>query len=157
MKKLLFTIAMGLVGMTAYGQTDYHTLTEYDLRDVTHTNYYSGLELQTYAKHHYTGLGLTIGGSGLTLIGVGLISNSLKQAPIYSPTYYDVNTGQSYSYITGYETQINQGQRVSGYMLSVIGGVMGLIGTYYTIEAPIHIKRAGLILNGNGVGVKIKL
>jgi hypothetical protein len=114
-------------------------------------SYYSGLELQTYAKHHYTGLGLTIGGSGLTLLGVNLIANSTRQVPIYY-IYNGVNYG-----ISGYETEVIQSKRTSGYALSIIGGIASLIGTYYIIEAPIHIKRAGLILSGNSVGLKIKL
>jgi hypothetical protein len=148
MKKIILSIAMGLFGLTAHAQTKMTSDEQLKL---------SGLELQTYTKHHYAGLGLTIGGSGLGLLGVNLIANSTYQVPVYSPTYFDINTGQPYNYITGYKTEINRSKRISGYTLSIIGGVASLIGTYYTLEAPIHIKRAGLILNGNGVGVKIKL
>ena len=38
-----------------------------------------------------------------------------------------------------------------------IGGALTLFGTYFILEAPIHINRAGLILNQNGIGVKIDL
>jgi hypothetical protein len=39
----------------------------------------------------------------------------------------------------------------------VIGGITSLIGTIIVIEAPCHIKNAGLILSGNGVGLTIKI
>lgn len=39
----------------------------------------------------------------------------------------------------------------------IIGGTLSLIGFVYLIEAPVHIKRAAILLNENGVGVKIKL
>lgn len=39
----------------------------------------------------------------------------------------------------------------------VIGSLISIVGTGFIIEAPIHIKRAGIILNQNGVGVKVKL
>jgi len=113
-------------------------------------SYYSGLELQTYARHHYAGVGLSIGGSVMTLMGINLLATSTKQVPIY---YMD----NGISYIVGYDTEIIQSKRTSGSALSIIGGIVTLIGTYYTLEAPIHIKRAGLILSGNSVGLKIKL
>jgi hypothetical protein len=113
-------------------------------------SYYSGLELQTYARHHYAGVGLSIGGSVMTLMGLNLLATSTKQVPIY---YVD----NGISYIVGYDTEIIQSKRTSGSALSIIGGIVTLIGTYYTLEAPIHIKRAGLILSGNSVGLKIKL
>jgi hypothetical protein len=43
---------------------------------------------------------------------------------------------------------------VGGY---VVGGVITLVGSIFLIEAPIHIKKAGLLLNENGVGINIKL
>jgi hypothetical protein len=39
----------------------------------------------------------------------------------------------------------------------VIGSLISIIGAGFIIEAPIHIKRAGIILNENGVGIKVKL
>lgn len=38
-----------------------------------------------------------------------------------------------------------------------VGSVLSLIGLIYTLEAPIHIKRASLLMDQNGVGVSIKL
>ena len=39
----------------------------------------------------------------------------------------------------------------------IAGSLMSLIGTVLIIESHQHIKRAGLLLNGNGVGVKVKI
>jgi hypothetical protein len=39
----------------------------------------------------------------------------------------------------------------------VIGSLISIVGAVFIIEAPIHIKRAGIILNENGVGIKVKL
>jgi hypothetical protein len=39
----------------------------------------------------------------------------------------------------------------------VIGSLISIVGAGFIIEAPIHIKRAGIILNENGVGIKVKL
>jgi len=38
-----------------------------------------------------------------------------------------------------------------------LGGIVSLIGMVYVLEAPIHIKRASFYLDGNGVGIKVKL
>jgi hypothetical protein len=37
------------------------------------------------------------------------------------------------------------------------GGILSLIGLIYSLEAPIHIKRASLLMDQNGVGISIKL
>lgn len=39
----------------------------------------------------------------------------------------------------------------------VMGGLLSLTGVIYTLEAPVHIKRAAIILNATGVGIKYKL
>ena len=44
-----------------------------------------------------------------------------------------------------------------GPFLITAGGVLSLIGLVYILEAPIHIKRASLLLDKYGIGVKIKL
>jgi hypothetical protein len=41
--------------------------------------------------------------------------------------------------------------------LVVIGGITCLIGTFITIQSHSHIRNAGILLNENGIGVKIKL
>lgn len=51
----------------------------------------------------------------------------------------------------------NEGYDNFGGLTIVAGGVMSLIGFIYTLEAPIHIKRASVLLNDNGVGIKVKL
>lgn len=43
---------------------------------------------------------------------------------------------------------------IGGY---IAAGIITLAGSIFLLEAPIHIKKAGLLLNENGVGVKIKI
>lgn len=43
------------------------------------------------------------------------------------------------------------------YAVIGVGGIMSLVGLIYTLEAPIHIKRASLLMDQNGVGVIINL
>lgn len=43
---------------------------------------------------------------------------------------------------------------IGGY---IAGSIITLAGSIFLLEAPIHIKKAGLLLNENGVGVKIKI
>ena len=39
----------------------------------------------------------------------------------------------------------------------VVGGLLSLTGFVFILEAPVHIKRAAIILNATGVGIKYKL
>jgi hypothetical protein len=39
----------------------------------------------------------------------------------------------------------------------LMGGLLSLTGFIYILEAPVHIKRAAIILNATGVGIKYKL
>ena len=39
----------------------------------------------------------------------------------------------------------------------VAGGLLALTGFVFTLEAPVHIKRAAIMLNATGVGIKFKL
>jgi len=39
-------------------------------------------------------------------------------------------------------------------VMTSVGAAAALFGTYLTLEAPIHIKRAGIIFNSNGIGLK---
>jgi hypothetical protein len=48
------------------------------------------------------------------------------------------------------------GNEFSGVVIGA-GGILSLIGLIYTLEAPIHLKRAALIMDNNGVGVSIDL
>ena len=54
----------------------------------------------------------------------------------------------SFSYMNGNE--------FSGVVIGA-GGILSLIGLIYTLESPIHLKRAALIMDNNGVGVSIDL
>ena len=100
-------------------------LTEQNLALQKNINYYSGLELQKYTKRHRLGIGFVALGSGLSLL-----SSNIK-----------INGGA--------------GQVENGNIVLFLGASSALIGTYFILEAPRHIKNAGLILSGNGVGIKI--
>jgi hypothetical protein len=39
----------------------------------------------------------------------------------------------------------------------VAGALLSLTGFVFTLEAPVHIKRAAIMLNATGVGIKFKL
>ena len=41
--------------------------------------------------------------------------------------------------------------------IEIFGGLIGLLGAGFVIESHIHIKRAGILLNNNGIGLAIKL
>jgi hypothetical protein len=87
---------------------------------------YSGMELVTYTKHHNTGLLLMVGGSLTSTAGIMIRNN-----------------GEEY-------------QKPSSSLLIVSGSIISLIGLGFILEAPIHIKNAGLILRGKGAGIVIK-
>ena len=42
-------------------------------------------------------------------------------------------------------------------LVNIMGGFVFLVGTVLLIEAPIHIKRAGLLIDRDGLKLKIKL
>jgi len=66
---------------------------------------------------------------------------------------YSLTTLGSGVFIVSTFTNFSDGKvPVFGY---AVGGALTLFGTYFILEAPIHINRAGLILNQNGIGVKI--
>ncbi len=43
------------------------------------------------------------------------------------------------------------------YAVIGVGGIMSLVGLIYTLEAPIHIRRASILMDQNGVGIIINL
>ena len=90
----------------------------------------AGMEMQKYYKNHNTGMILSLLGSGSSILGMNLIAKSSKESPYY---------------------------RGQGIMFTVVGGISALAGTIMLIEAPLHIKNAGLILSGGGVGLTIKI
>jgi hypothetical protein len=89
----------------------------------------AGIEMQKYYKNHNTGIILSLLGSGSLILGKNLIKKNSKESPYY---------------------------RSQGIMFSVVGGISALAGTIMLIEAPLHIKNAGLILSGGGVGLTVK-
>jgi hypothetical protein len=68
--------------------------------------------------------------------------------------------GTSLSLVGGTIGLISTRMQLNGYDASsglVIGGIISLIGVGFIIEAPIHIRNAGIILNQNGVGLKVPI
>ena len=59
--------------------------------------------------------------------------------------------------VTGLGSYIITKGEDGGPFLITAGSVLSLIGLVYILEAPIHIKRASLLLDKYGVGVKINL
>lgn len=61
--------------------------------------------------------------------------------------------------VTGLGSIMYFSQEYDGLEFAVIGAgsIMYLIGLIYTIEAPIHIKKASLLMDQNGVGISIDL
>ena len=94
----------------------------------------AGSELRLYTNHHYFGMGLSVGGGAVVALGGYITSQNGN--------------------ITN---NINKNNIDTGKTLMGLGGIVSLIGMVYVIEAPIHIKRASIYLDGNGVGIKIKL
>jgi hypothetical protein len=95
-------------------------------------------EFVKFSNHSQLGSGLTIGGAFISIMGGTMYANRIT-------TYANGNTS------------INTSKETVGLALMVVGGIASLVGTYFIIEAPIHIKRAALIMNANGIGVKIKM
>jgi hypothetical protein len=153
MKKTILTLAM-LTSLTAFAQPivnlgeeyykrngntpgankETYILLEHNLKDVERRTYWSGVELQTYIKHKNLGLGFSLGGSALLYSGVSL---SLSRN-IPGSSYY-------------------RGDKGPAVIVTGMGAVLSLVGMYYAFEAPVHIRRAALILSGNGVGIQIRL
>ena len=136
MKKAILTVMIGLAGLVTHAQltsdtlsvdkpgarnsdTYYETLTEYKLQTPELRIYYSGLEMKTFSRHHYRGMGLVLGGTAFILA---------------TDLVLDKPGG-----------------------VALIGGVVSIIGAVLVLEAPTHIRDAGLILSGNGVGITVKI
>jgi hypothetical protein len=95
-------------------------------------------ELIKFSNHSQFGSGLTIGGALISIMGGTTYANRVI------------------TYANG-ATSINTSKESGGLAMMVAGGLISLVGTYFIIEAPIHIRRAALIMNANGVGVKIEM
>ena len=117
-----------------------------------------GDELQVYSIHHYRGMIATAVGAPTLGFGLYLLNDSKKTTvkPTYNVSY---NNGQYTQELTGYQTvnYIDKKREKEGIFGVMVGGIITSVGMYYLIESPIHLKRAGILLNENGVGIKIKL
>jgi hypothetical protein len=101
----------------------------------------AGSELNLFVKHHYRGMVLSLGGGLLVGTGSILYANSV--------TYL---SGPGYS---GVVKKVNDTKNVGGIIGMSLGGALSLVGLFYVLEAPIHVKRASLIMNENGVGISV--
>ena len=90
----------------------------------------AGMEMQKYYKNYNTGRILSLLGSGSAILGMDILAKSNKESG-----YYKQDVGK---------------------MLTAVGSITALVGTIMLIEAPLHIKNAGLILSGGGVGLTVK-
>ena len=90
----------------------------------------AGMEMQKYYKNYNTGRILSLLGSGSAILGMNILAKSNKESG-----YYKQDVGK---------------------MLTAVGSITALVGTIMLIEAPLHIKNAGLILSGGGVGLTVK-
>jgi len=95
-------------------------------------------ELIKFSNHSQIGSGLTIGGAFMSILGSTMYASRIT------------------TYANG-ATSINTSKESGGMAMMVIGGLTSLVGTYFIIEAPTHVRRAALIMNANGIGVKLKM
>ena len=100
----------------------------------------AGLELKKFANHHYLGTALGVGGGVMFVAGYS----------IYNNAYYNGQFSVS-------QMSDARNKRITGTYLMFGGHLLTLAGLVYKIEAPLHIKKAGLILSGNGVSINVKL
>jgi hypothetical protein len=157
MKKFL-SIIMILIGINSFSQTMYAKVPdkEYVYDTINDDVYYidrgykkifigdmttAGSELNLFVKHHYRGMVLSLSGGLLVGTGSILYANSV--------TYL---SGPGYS---GVVKKVNDTKNVGGIIGMSLGGALSLVGLFYVLEAPIHVKRASLIMNENGVGISV--
>lgn len=129
MKKLIL-LSLLFITTNLFSQPSYSMSEEQNKHRVDPS---AGSELRLYTNHHYSGIKLFIGGGAIFAFG-GFVYNNSVNYP--STQTYKQNAGS---------------------VLMVAGGIVSIIGMVYVLEAPIHIKRASIYLDGNGVGIKIKL
>jgi hypothetical protein len=94
----------------------------------------AGQELIQYEKDYSKALKFTAFSSGLAVCGTLVAYSSITEG-----------------------SGVNKGQYGIGIGLFAVGSVMTLVGTTKIITSKNHIRNAGLILTGNGVGVQIRL
>jgi hypothetical protein len=155
MKNLLLTILVSLVSFVSFSQETQNITVGKDLT-LDEKDRLAGIEMQNYSKEFYSGIKMIGFGQVLVWSGVYMITNSTIKVEAPSPLIPDncINCVQE---PTQYVDGVNTTKKTVGTILSITGGIFSLIGTHHVIEAPIHIKNAGLILSGNGVGIVIKM
>jgi hypothetical protein len=160
MKKTILTIVISFISSSLFGQVNQESrdflkerlsllerdLEKHEARDAEREKL-AGHELKKFANHHYIGTGLGVGGGVMIVAGYSMMMRGqsiLNSAYIYDPYY---------------QSQINNGNNkiITGTYLAWTGQLLTLAGLVYKIEAPLHIKKAGLILSGNGVGINVRL
>jgi hypothetical protein len=155
MKKIILAIAITLISSSSFAQVSDSRRErlldlERDLSKIKSNNSKSdeiqrlaGLELEKYANHEYIGDGLALGAGVLYVIGSKMVirgNYTLQNTPWNDPLRSDAFN------------KIDNGEK-----LCSLSTIFALAGAIYKIEAPIHIKKAGLILSGDGVGLRIKI
>jgi len=143
MKKTILTVMIVLAGMVIHAQFTSDTLSVNKPGAGYSVTYYERLsenDLKTpELRMYYSGLEMKTfarhhtRGMALLTIGAGLILGG----PVYSAVYDK-----------GFD---------NAYNLVAIGGVMSIIGTILEFEASTHMRDAGLILSGSGVGITVKI
>ena len=98
-----------------------------------------GQELKLYTKNHNTGIVLSLVGSSL------IVSGNILNTRFRSNRSNINNYNNNYNVAPG------------GIYIIGIGILTSIIGTVFILEAPVHIKRAGIILDQRGVGISVKL
>lgn len=88
----------------------------------------AGDEMQISSKHFYEGVGLTVLGGGI----------------LFAVSYSDLNPDYRFD-------------KDSKKIMNIFGSIISVGGLVLICESKIHIKRAGIILNKNGIGLKINL
>ena len=95
-------------------------------------NLSAGDELILSTKNYYTGTIITIIGGGVSIA-----------ASFIQPEYHK---------FAGQDANEDIRNLVYG-----IGGAVTLVGIGFILESKIHIKKAGLLLNENGIGIAYKI
>ena len=134
MKKLLLLTLLTLAVFSVNAQDDYFNpkqkASNQESKYVPNDHEKAGIELQTAANHYQTGTGLMIGGGV-----IAFLSSTIK-----------ISTSDNGS--------VNSSKKQ---MLNIGGGAMVLVGFILQVESFSHIRKAGLLLNKNGIGIAVKL
>jgi len=141
MKKTILTIVICLISSATFAQAKIEA-------DKSEREKLAGLELKKFANHHYLGTGLSTGGGVFMLAGYLMI---LDASNIH------INSFQHPGLEGDRMREHADKMQVNGRILAGVGQLLALAGVVYKIEAPLHIKKAGLILSGNGVGIRVKI